>query len=170
MLIHSRVQRPIDIRSWIQSLIHRSHRTAAKYQFVVSLPWCNINSKLQISGKSKDLTVKSRTEPHLRQANISRALLSRKNRLRSETNWHILVYFRSYLFEATGPNWSDENNRQKHLLIAKTAAKQRWSSSRLMTSLHCGHDLIYPVGFHMTSLKFKLKNYRSYRVFTFTMH
>ena len=26
------------------------------------------------------------------------------------------------------------------------------------------------VGFHMTSLKFKLKNYRSYRDFTFTMH
>ena len=25
-------------------------------------------------------------------------------------------------------------------------------------------------GFHMTSLKFKLKNYRSYRDFTFTMH
>ena len=26
------------------------------------------------------------------------------------------------------------------------------------------------VGLHMTSLKFKLKNYRSYRDFTFTMH
>ena len=26
------------------------------------------------------------------------------------------------------------------------------------------------VGFHMTSLKFRLKNYRSYREFTFTMH
>ena len=26
------------------------------------------------------------------------------------------------------------------------------------------------VGFHMTSLKFKLKNYRSYRDFTFTIH
>ena len=26
------------------------------------------------------------------------------------------------------------------------------------------------VGFHMTSLKFKLKNYRSYRDFTFTMY
>ena len=26
------------------------------------------------------------------------------------------------------------------------------------------------VGFHMTSLKFKLKNYQSYRDFTFTMH
>ena len=26
------------------------------------------------------------------------------------------------------------------------------------------------VGFHMTSLKFKLKNYRSYRDFIFTMH
>ena len=26
------------------------------------------------------------------------------------------------------------------------------------------------VGFHMTSLKFKIKNYRSYRDFTFTMH
>ena len=26
------------------------------------------------------------------------------------------------------------------------------------------------VGFHMTSLKYKLKNYRSYRDFTFTMH
>ena len=26
------------------------------------------------------------------------------------------------------------------------------------------------VGFHMTSLKFKLQNYRSYRDFTFTMH
>ena len=26
------------------------------------------------------------------------------------------------------------------------------------------------VGFHMTSLKFKLKNYRSYQDFTFTMH
>ena len=28
----------------------------------------------------------------------------------------------------------------------------------------------YIVGFHMTSLKIKLKNYRSYRDFTFTMH
>ena len=26
------------------------------------------------------------------------------------------------------------------------------------------------VGFHMTSLKFKLQNYRSYRDFTFTMY
>ena len=26
------------------------------------------------------------------------------------------------------------------------------------------------VGFHMTSLRFKLNNYRSYRDFTFTMH
>ena len=29
---------------------------------------------------------------------------------------------------------------------------------------------LHIVGFHMTSLKFKLKNYRSYRDFTFTMH
>ena len=28
----------------------------------------------------------------------------------------------------------------------------------------------YIVGFHMMSLKYKLKNYRSYRDFTFTMH
>ena len=46
----------------------------------------------------------------------------------------------------------------------------------LLQSLHyttitkganCLEDI---VGFHMTSLKFKLKNYRSYRGFTFTMH
>ena len=32
------------------------------------------------------------------------------------------------------------------------------------------HTVKNIVGFHMTSLKFKLKNYRSYRDFTFTMH
>ena len=33
--------------------------------------------------------------------------------------------------------------------------------------LNIGGDI---VGFHMTSLKFKLKNYRSYRDFTFTVY
>ena len=33
-----------------------------------------------------------------------------------------------------------------------------------------GSEFTAIVGFHMTSLKFKLKNYRSYRDFTFTMH
>ena len=32
------------------------------------------------------------------------------------------------------------------------------------------YEIYHIVGFHMTSLKFKLKNYRSYRDFTFTMH
>ena len=35
---------------------------------------------------------------------------------------------------------------------------------------HVKAQTIYIVGFHMTSLKFKLQNYRSYRDFTFTMY
>ena len=34
----------------------------------------------------------------------------------------------------------------------------------------CAAFLEVIVGFDMTSLKFKLKNYRSYQDFTFTMH
>ena len=51
----------------------------------MGLPQYNVNSKVQTSGKSKDLWVKSRTETYFQQTNISRELLSRKNRLRSET-------------------------------------------------------------------------------------
>ena len=59
----------IDVWSWAetgQSLIwlisHIARR--GKNQFIVGLPQCNMNSKLHISGKSKVLTVKSRTEMH----------------------------------------------------------------------------------------------------------
>ena len=66
----------------------------------------------------------------------------------------------SYLFKATGPNCfivvckilAVESNRQKHLLIAKTAAKTvqtqplsqgSLSCFCLMTSFHCGRHRIY---------------------------
>ena len=42
-----------------------------KNQFIVGLPWCNMNSKVQISGKSKVLMLKSRIETHFRITNIS---------------------------------------------------------------------------------------------------
>ena len=58
--------------------IHRSHRSAGKepIHYIVGLPRCNMNSKIQILGKSKVLTEKSLTESHFRQTNISRDLLS----------------------------------------------------------------------------------------------
>ena len=40
-------------------LISRSHRSAGKNQFIVGLPRCNMNSKVQILGKSKVLKVKT---------------------------------------------------------------------------------------------------------------
>ena len=42
--------------------------------------------------------------------------------------------------------------------------------THLCRALYRDPILVYIVGFRMTSLKFKLKNYRSYRDFTFTMH
>ena len=45
---------------WLISHIARR----GKNQFIVGLPQCNMNSKLHISGKSKVLMVKSRTEMH----------------------------------------------------------------------------------------------------------
>ena len=39
------------------------------------LPWCNINSTVQVSGKSKVSTVKSQAETHFRQTSISGDLL-----------------------------------------------------------------------------------------------
>ena len=66
VLIHSRVQRPMDVRSWNQSSIwsigHIDRR--GKNQVIVGLPRCNMNPNIQILGKSEVLTVKSRSETH----------------------------------------------------------------------------------------------------------
>ena len=47
------------------------------------------------------------------------------------------------------------------LIITKTTQPRPLSFSRIFKLI---------VGFHMTAQKFKLKNYRSYRNFNFTMH
>ena len=45
-------------------LINLSHRSSGKNQFIVGLPWCSTNSKVQILGKSKVWTVRSTSEMH----------------------------------------------------------------------------------------------------------
>ena len=51
--------------------IHRSHQRGMN-QCIVGLPRRNMNLKVHISGKSKVLTVKSRTKTHFRQTNTLR--------------------------------------------------------------------------------------------------
>ena len=56
----------MDVRSWNQSLIwsigHIGRR--GKNQFTFGFPRCNMNSKVQILGKRKVLTIKIRSETH----------------------------------------------------------------------------------------------------------
>ena len=49
----------------------------------------------------------------------------------------------------------------------KSSYSDRIKNEMIKSSLN---ELMPIVGFHMTSLKFKLKSYQSYRDFTFTMH
>ena len=70
---------------------------------------CNMNSKVQIFGKSKILTAKGRTEAYFRQTSISRHLLSRRIvcevRLTDEClQMSFYLDFRFYALEGTGPN------------------------------------------------------------------
>ena len=52
-----------------------------------------------------------------------------------------------------------------------TRPRKRWAEAGARThSNHVKKAKGVIVGFHMTSPKFRLKNYRSYRDFTFTMH
>ena len=113
VLIHSRIQRPIDelkpggqctqSLTWFGPSIGHIDRRG-KNQFIVGLPRCNMNSKIQILGKNKNLTEKSLTESHFRQTNISPDLLSVCEVRRSDKCSSISI-FRCYLFEAPGPDW-----------------------------------------------------------------
>ena len=68
-----------------------------KNQFILGLPRCNMNSKIQILGKSKVFTEKSQTESHFRQTNISRDLLSVCEVRRSDKCSSISIFAVIYL-------------------------------------------------------------------------
>ena len=146
VLIHSQIQRPIDelrpasaYSLQFDPFIGHINRRG-KNQLTVGLPLCNMNSKVQILGKSEVFS--GRTETHFRQTNISRDLLSVCEVRRSDKCSSISIFAVIYLkllFQIDSLLPSKEI--AKTFLDAKTIAKTGQTTPNkfcLMTSLHCG--------------------------------